>query len=213
MSPEIAFWNDVFEGVRREGPSYEANTHWLVPYIPMMRGQNVTRVLEIGCGSGTDTKVLVDEGFEVTATDFSPTALHLVREHLPDVPLLLHDVREPFPFGNGSFDLILASLSLHYFDDLTTRRIARELKRLLRPRGLFLYRVNSTADATYGEGQWDLLEKDFFYQNGINRRYFSIDSCRSTFQGWEEIMLEEKTIDYFGKPKTLCEGLLRSSAE
>jgi SAM-dependent methyltransferase len=209
VSPEIAFWNDVFEDVRREGSLYDANTHWLVPYVPMMRGQNVTRVLEIGCGSGSDTKVLVNEGFDVTATDFSTSALQLVREQLPDVPLLLHDVRDPFSFRDGSFDMVLASLSLHYFDDLTTRRIAREMKRLLRPRGLLLYRLNSTSDPTYGDGQWDLLEKDFFLQNGIRRRYFSLDSCRSTFQGWEEIVLEEKTVDCYGKPKSLCEGLLR----
>ncbi|MGZ4107623.1 MAG: class I SAM-dependent methyltransferase, partial [Tumebacillaceae bacterium] len=143
MSPEIAFWNDVFEGVRREGSLYDPATHWLAPYLPMMRGQNVTRVLEIGCGSGSDTKALVEEGFHVTGTDFSTSALQLVREQLPDVPLLLHDVRDPFPFGNGAFDMVRASLALHYFDDSTTRRIADEIKRLLRPRGLLLYRLNA----------------------------------------------------------------------
>ncbi|MGZ4032891.1 MAG: class I SAM-dependent methyltransferase, partial [Tumebacillaceae bacterium] len=161
----------------------------------------------------SDTKALVEEGFHVTGTDFSTSALQLVREQLPDVPLLLHDVRDPFPFGNGAFDMVLASLSLHYFDDSTTRRIADEIKRLLRPRGLLLYRLNATSDSSYGVGQGDLLETDFFLQNGIRRRYFSIDSCRSTFSGWEEIVLEEKTVDCYGKPKSLCEGLLRRVAD
>lgn len=210
MSPEIEYWNHVFANVRDQEALHEPESHWLAPYIPLLLGHNVRRVLEIGCGSGTDTVYLTEQGFDVTASDFSANALALTRERLPDVSLLLHDTREPFPFGDGSFDLVLASLSLHYFDRETTARIANELSRLLRPRGLLLYRVNSVHDPNYQTGQIDLLEQDFLLQDGIRRRYFSIETCRETFHGWEEILLEEKTVDAYGKPKTLCEGLLRT---
>ena len=213
MSPDLEYWNNVFAEVRQKPQPYQPETHWLTSYIPLMRGQNVQRVLEIGCGSGTDTQFLTEQGFHVTSTDFSTHALSIVRERLPDVSLLLQDTREPFPFGNGSFDLVLGSLSLHYFDRATTARIVRELGRLLRPRGLLLYRVNSVHDPNFQTGQSDLLEQDFLLQDGIRRHYFSIETCRETFQGWEEILLEEKTVDAYGKPKSLCEGLVRKITE
>lgn len=213
MSPDLVYWNNVFAEVRQKQQPYAPETHWLTSYIPLMRGQNVQRVLEISCGTGTDTQFLTEQGFDMTATDYSTHALSIVRERLPDVALLLHDTRDPFPFGNGSFDFVLGSLSLHYFDRATTGRIVREIGRLLRPRGLLLFRVNSVHDPSFQSGQIDLLEQDFLLQDSICRRYFSIETCRETFQGWEEILLEEKTVDAYGKPKTLCEGLLRKITE
>lgn len=209
LSSTVSFWNDVFAKVMREGLMETADDQWLTPYIPMFRGQQVERVLEIGCGAGRDTVRLVDAGFDVTATDFSAHALGMVRERLPDVTLLLHDMQDPFPFGDGAFDLVIASLSLHYFDRKTTQLIVEEIKRLLRAKGLLLFRVNSVNDHHFGAGQGDLLEPDFFMQNGIRRRYYSLDSCRETFHSWEELCLEEKAVDRYSKEKRLCEGLMR----
>ncbi|HEU4962964.1 MAG TPA: class I SAM-dependent methyltransferase [Bacilli bacterium] len=209
MASDLSFWNGVFERVQKEGVSDTQDDLWLTSYIPLLRGQKVERILEIGCGVGRDTLHLAEAGFEVTATDFSASALAMVREKLPDVSLLLHDTREPFPFVDGSFDLVLASLSLHYFDRSTTKLIVEEIKRLLRPRGLLLYRVNSINDHSFGAGQGDLLEPDFFLKDGIRRRYFSLDACRETFQGWDEFYLEEKTVDRYENQKVLCEGLVR----
>jgi len=212
MTSGLSFWNDTFERVRKMGQSVDnRDENWIATYIPLMRGQRVNRILEIGCGSGTDTVLLVRSGFEVTATDYSVNALSIVRDHLPEVPLLLHDTRDRFPFSEGSFDSIVAGLSLHYFDQDTTAKVVDELKRLLRPRGLLLYRVNSVNDPECGTGQGDLLDPDYYLQNGVRRRYFSIDSCRTTFKGWEELLLEEKTVHRYDKAKILCEGLLRKT--
>ena len=213
MSPDIVYWNTVFAEVRQKQETYTPETHWLTSYIPLLRGQDVQCVLEIGCGTGTDTQFLTEQGFQMTATDYSTHALSMVRERLPDVSLLLQDTRDPFPFGNASFDLVLGSLSLHYFDRERTGQFVREIGRLLRPRGLLLYRVNSVHDPNFQTGQIDMLEQDLLLQDGIRRRYFSIETCRETFQGWEEILLEEKTVDAYGKPKTLCDGLLRKISE
>lgn len=212
MTSDLSFWNDTFERVRRLEQSVDnRDENWIATYVPLMRGQRVNRILEIGCGSGNDTVSLVQSGFEVTATDFSVNALSIVRDQLPDVPLLLHDTRDRFPFGDGSFDMIVAGLSLHYFDQDTTAKVVEEVKRLLRPRGLLLYRMNSVNDPECGTGQGDLLDPDYYLQNGVRRRYFSITSCRSTFKGWEELLLEEKPVHRYDKTKVLCEGLLRKT--
>lgn len=215
MSADLAFWNEVFETVRQEGLRVTApDQDWLTPYLPLLRGQLVHHVLEIGCGAGFDTECLATEGFDVTATDFSMNALSIVRERLPAVKLLLHNTRDPFPFSSGAFDLVLASLSLHYFDEQTTREIVEEIQRLLRPKGLLLFRVNSTSDHSFGTGQGDLLEQHFFVQDGIRRRYFTEDSCRGLFPSsdWEELVLEEKVVERYRKSKALYEGLMQKKA-
>ena len=38
------------------------------------------RVVELGCGSGTDAVYLAGRGFDVTAIDIAPTALSLAQE-------------------------------------------------------------------------------------------------------------------------------------
>jgi SAM-dependent methyltransferase len=205
---DLNFWNDVFESVRLEGVTMREDHHWLEPYVPLLHGKQVNRILEIGCGAGMDTQYLSRAGFQVTATDFSSRALAMVRERLPEVPLLLHDTREPFPYAADSFDMVLGSLSLHYFDEETTLDILGEIRRMLKPKGLLLYRVNSTADHNFGAGQGDLLERNFFLQDGIRRRYFTPDSCRHLFAGWEELLLEEKRVDRYAKTKALIEGLV-----
>lgn len=210
MPSDLEYWNRIFEKLRREGEGTASGAAaWLDAYLPLFAQNRVQRVLEVGCGSGQETEVLVQAGFHVTATDFSTSALTLVRDKLPEVDLLLHDTRDPFPFGNESYDVIVASLSLHYFDEATTATVVQELQRLLRHKGLLLYRVNSTSDANFTYGQGDLLEPNFFLQQGVRRRYFTLDTCRQTFRGWEEIYLEEKKVHTYGKVKALCEGLVR----
>ena len=66
------------------------------------------RVIELGCGSGINAVWLAQQGFEVTAVDFSPLAIDKARRRatedkvavrfiLGDV-LDLHETFEPFPF-------------------------------------------------------------------------------------------------------------------
>jgi SAM-dependent methyltransferase len=202
------YWETVFERVKSSCET-SGDTSWLQPYVPMWRGHQVRDVLEIGCGSGSDTRFLIDQGFAVTATDFAAHALELTGARAPEAQRMLHDTREPFPLPDESFDLIVASLSLHYFDRQTTAQIANDLKRLLRPRGLLLYRVNSKRDPRLQEERGLEIEPDFYAEDGVHRRYFDLESCRATFRGWEEIFLEEKTIPYYGGDKVLCEGLVR----
>jgi SAM-dependent methyltransferase len=187
-------WDALFAKLKWTGIS-NPTTSWLEEYLPDLRQKNIRKVLDLGCGSGADTVFLVSKGFEVTSTDFSIVALDLVKSNAPDAEVVWHDLRDPFPFKDQTFDLVIASLSLHYFDYLTTREIVTEIARVLRASGLLLYRVNSTSDSTEKSVQ-------------VDRYYYTKDLCRKTFAEWNELRLIEKTIDYFGHEKVLWEGFL-----
>lgn len=92
------------------------------------------RVLDAGCGNGPLAAELVGMGAAVTGIDLSPGLLDLAAQRLgPSVVLLQADLSEPLPFGDGSFDLVVASLVMHYLEDWVPT--LSEFHRLLVPGG------------------------------------------------------------------------------
>jgi SAM-dependent methyltransferase len=90
--------------------------------------------LDVGCGPGALTRVLVDRlgSDRVAACDPSPAFVAACTERLPDV-----DVRpgraEELPFGSGEFDHALAQLVLHFVSE--PDRAVSEMMRVVRPGG------------------------------------------------------------------------------
>jgi len=96
------------------------------------------RVLEVGCGAGPLTSWLVGHDAVVTAIDVSPGMLGLARERVGDeASFLLADLQEPLPFADGAFDLVVASLVLHYVEDWGS--VLDELRRVLDPDGSVVF--------------------------------------------------------------------------
>lgn len=90
--------------------------------------------LDVGCGPGALTGVLVDRlgAGAVSAFDPSPTFVSECATRYPGV-----EVRpgraEAIPFDDGTFDRALAQLVLHFVSD--PAQAAREFRRVLRPGG------------------------------------------------------------------------------
>jgi SAM-dependent methyltransferase len=93
------------------------------------------RVLDVGCGPGALTSVLVDRlgAGAVAAIDPSPPFVEAIRTRLPGV-----DVRsgtaEGLPWADGDFDATLAQLVVHFMADPVAG--LREMARVTRPGGV-----------------------------------------------------------------------------
>ncbi|MCQ8277838.1 methyltransferase domain-containing protein [Acetobacteraceae bacterium KSS8] len=92
--------------------------------------RSFTRALDIG-GRGVVSPALRTRGIETVACDLSPAMAHR-----SGGDLVLAADEEWLPFAEGSFDLVVASLSLHWVNDLPGALI--QLRRALRPDGLLL---------------------------------------------------------------------------
>ncbi|WP_188191011.1 class I SAM-dependent methyltransferase [Nonomuraea sp. SYSU D8015] len=94
------------------------------------------RALDIGAAGGGNTRVLVEAGWDATATDTSETAVALARKR--GVPAVRADARA-LPFASGSVDLVTAFDVLEHIreDDL----VAAEIARVLAPGGHALIAV------------------------------------------------------------------------
>ena len=74
--------------------------------------------LDVGCGPGTVTEVLVDRlgADHVAAVDPSPSFVMAARERFPDVEVR-EDAAEDLPFADASFDIAMAQLVVPFMAD------------------------------------------------------------------------------------------------
>ena len=90
-------------------------------------------VLDLGCGTGRHTAWLAAAGARVTALDFSHKMLERARGKVPDtdVHIIVHDLHEPLPLEDASFDAVVSGLVLEHIRD--PRAFFMEAHRVLRP--------------------------------------------------------------------------------
>lgn len=93
-------------------------------------------VVDLGCGTGRHTAWLAEAGARVTALDFSDGMLERARRKVPAgaVRFLVHDLNEPLPLGDATFDAALSGLVIEHLRDL--RAFFTEVRRVLSPSGL-----------------------------------------------------------------------------
>jgi len=153
--------------------------------------RGVTTVLELGAGQGRDTMFLGAQGFDLVALDYVDDAIATIRAKaattgLANVTAMRHDVREPLPFAEASFD---ASYSHMLFCmALTTSeimRLADETRRVLRPGGTVIYTVRHTGDAHYGTGVPH--GDEMFEQGGFIVHFFNDELVQQVAEGFELI--------------------------
>lgn len=188
------------------------NDPWVDKWLPLLKQKSANGfILELGCGSGWDTLELINAGCRVIATDLSLQNLSATKLIVPHADNVQLDHSQLFPFGNHSVDVILASLTLHYFTWTVTMQIASELKRCLKADGILLARFNSTNDVNYGSlPKEPEIEPNFRQVGTSTKRFFDEISVRALFQDWDIQFLEENIIHRFGKPKSVWEVLAQT---
>jgi ubiquinone/menaquinone biosynthesis C-methylase UbiE len=94
-----------------------------------------SRVVEVGCGTGKLTELLVARGLHVDAVDPGPSMIGIARQRVGDSPLArFHVARfEEVELPAASFGAVFSATAFHWIDPtIGWRKVAR----LLRPGGL-----------------------------------------------------------------------------
>ena len=97
-------------------------------------------ILDAGCGSGPLMEALRGKDAVVSGFDLSPAMVELARQRLgEDADVRVADLGAPLPYPDDTFDLVVASLSLHYVKDWASA--LAELRRVLKPGGRLIVSI------------------------------------------------------------------------
>jgi SAM-dependent methyltransferase len=120
------------------------------PWMPRLMGFEQfrgARLLEIGCGMGTDLLQFARGGARCVGIDLTPRSVEITRHRFAlyniDGAFMIAD-GEHLPFATESFDVVYSNGVLHHTPD--TAGAIREVHRVLRPGGtakVMLYHRNS----------------------------------------------------------------------
>lgn len=130
-------------------------------FLSHFRSRGMRTLLEIGAGTGRDSRYFSDDGCDVTCIDLSPAMVELC--HKKGLRALVMDVAH-LTFDSATFDAVYSFNSLLHLPKTELPAVLIELQRVIVPGGLFYL-------GTYGgfdhEGLYD--EED----DHTPRRFFS----------------------------------------
>ncbi|NHN33382.1 class I SAM-dependent methyltransferase [Paenibacillus agricola] len=107
----------------------------------MPNDMNQLAVLDAGCAAGWYTEQLIKRGAQVTAVDLSPAMVEACKRRVGnEAAVFTCDLAETLPFENGTFNLIVSSLTLHYIDDWVPT--FQEFDRILKPGGQLMFSIH-----------------------------------------------------------------------
>ena len=124
------------------------------------------RVLDAGCGSGVLSQSLVAAGAAVTGVDVSANLLAIARNRLgPDVSLIRADLNRQLPLASSTFDVVVASLVMHYLHDWSGP--LSEFHRVLAPGGCVVLSTHHPFVDFRPSGQGDYLDTFEFTEKWV----------------------------------------------
>jgi SAM-dependent methyltransferase len=150
------------------------------------------RVLDAGCGAGTLAEALLERGASVTGLEISAGMANLARQRLgARATIHVADLARPLAMcADGAFDLVAASLVLHYLEDW--RPTLRELARVLVPGGVL------AASVHHPTMDWQLFGGSYF-------------ETRQTTETWTKGGIDA-TITVWRRPLTAMISAFRSAS-
>ncbi len=168
---------EFFDRVERH--RYEEYAPWMADVMGFNEFRGA-RLLEIGCGMGTDLLQFARGGARCTGVDLTPRSVEITRHRfrLYDMPgdFLITD-GERLPFADESFDVVYSNGVLHHTPD--TAGAIREVHRVLRPGGtakVMLYHRNSL-------GYWGEL---FLRRGVLGGEFLRGHSMKDVLSRWVE---------------------------
>jgi SAM-dependent methyltransferase len=188
------------KSVRPGTPEFFAHIRpWMNPYkfpwimeridreAKLLRGKHL---LEIGCGMGYDSLEFLKRGVLVTATDLTPNAVALTRQHFAIEGVQAEDIRTAnalnLPFPDHTFDAVWANGVLHATGD--TPRAIQEARRVLKPGGRAIishfYRKPSWMYALHHLGRENIEYKE---EDPPVNEFHTEEEILSYFQGFRVV--------------------------
>ena len=221
---------EFFDAVERH--RYTEYAPWM-PEVMGFKDFGGARLLEVGCGMGTDLLQFARGGAKVTGVDLTPRSIDISRQHLAVYgecgDFAIADC-EQLPFASESFDVAYSNGVLHHTPD--TARAVSEIHRVLRPGGqarVMLYHRGSLAywghvvlrygimrgEFLRGNSPADIMSKYVEFNEGGGRplvKAYSSREARNLFSMFREVKVQVEQLtrpELYLLGRMIPEGLFR----
>ena len=158
-------WDPIWENVFRTSGWGRYPNEELIRFMARnfytAKARNKVRVLELGCGNGSNVWYLAKEGFDVVGIDGSETAIRMAQERLAKegekAQCVVGDVSNIADrFGPAEFDAVVDLGCLQCNKSGDVRSIVQQCERILRPGGRMFALL--MACGSWGEGMGREIE-------------------------------------------------------
>ena len=154
-------------------------------------GQRGKRVLEVGCGAGTDLMRFAKGGAIVTGVDIAPSAIALAKQNFAQQGLqanLREADGEQLPFPDASFDFVYAHGVVQY--TARDRALVDEVRRVLAPGGAAVFQV-------YNRVSWlnalsKIMKVPLEHEDAPVLKKYSIGEFRRLLDGFSSVRIVEE---------------------
>ena len=126
-------------------------------FLTALRKTEAQKVLDIGCGIGSNAIFLAKEGYYVVGVDISHTALKVAaeqaREHKTANAVFLYADMDSLPFPKGRFDAVFSLNAIHHGAINQIKRRVQNIFEVLSENGVGMVTVSSSKDCKYALGK------------------------------------------------------------
>ncbi len=195
-----AYWNERIHDLEmtehepgtkeffRDLDEYRFDKLRYLPRLVDFSGYGQKRLLEVGCGIGTDLVRFAAGGAHAVGVDLCPTALELAGKNA-DAAGVQMELRlangEDLPFEDSSFDIVYAHGVLQY--PAEPRRMVAECRRVLAPEGEAIFMV-------YNRLSWlnalsKLMTVPLEHEDAPVLRKYAIGELRELLDAFEHVRI------------------------
>jgi len=173
---EYAGWEQIWrsDDIPLRFQTFAAPNNTVVEWIETV--PSAGSVLDVGCGVGRHVLYLAVRGFQVAGMDISPSGIRLAQEAAAARQLTFDGKvgdMTSLPWADETFDAALSTSTIHHQMRSGIVQTLAEVRRVLKPGGLFLVDFPCTDTITYQElrqqvtaGEMTEVEPDTFVDEG-----------------------------------------------
>ena len=190
---------DKYSNMERSLKGLEGAGEWheLKKMLPDLQGK---RILDLGCGFGWHCRYAIEHGAKsVIGVDISERMIEEAKNKTSseDIEYICSPI-EDIDFPEGSFDLIISSLTLHYIESF--EGIIDKISKWLVSGGDFVFSVEHPIFTAQGTQDW-------YYDSYGNRLHWPVDQY--FIEGIRRsVFLDEEVMKYHKTLTTYIQGLI-----
>ncbi|KYK35507.1 MAG: class I SAM-dependent methyltransferase [Theionarchaea archaeon] len=160
-----------------------------------MEKRGLSTILEIGCGQGRNAAWLAEKGFSVTGVDLIMKDLVLFREYAKKRginPYIIQNDISHLSFKENQFDVVMSFHVLTFVPEHARPLVLQEVRRVLRPHGIFVAVERSQKDPDYKKGVE--IERETYTFQGYTHHFFSGEELRELLSPMDVAVLRDMRI-------------------